>query len=95
MMGVCGLAQFLLQEGDLGLRLLEVCRQTGVRVNASSGARPRVDTGQPRQGDDVEQGGLDVAAPVIGEKQVRTTVVLGQINLEPIALFASPRRCRG
>jgi hypothetical protein len=25
-----------------------------------------VDTGQPRQGDEVEQGGLDVAAPVIG-----------------------------
>ena len=29
----------------------------------------------------MEQGGLDVAAPVIGEKQVRTTVVLGQISL--------------
>ena len=24
------------------------------------------DTGEPRQGNDVEQGGLDVAAPVIG-----------------------------
>jgi hypothetical protein len=29
----------------------------------------------------VEQGRLDVAAPVIGEKQVRTPVVLGQISL--------------
>ena len=50
-------------------------------AKASGGLRPRVDTGEPRQGDDVEQGGLDVAAPVIGEKQVRATVVLGQISL--------------
>jgi hypothetical protein len=37
--------------------------------------RPCVDTGEPCQGDDVEQGGLDVAVPVIGEKQV------GQMSL--------------
>jgi len=29
----------------------------------------------------VEQGGLDVAAPVIGQKQVRTFVVFRQIGL--------------
>ena len=81
MMSVCGLAKFLSQEGDLGLRLLELCRQTGARVKASGGPAPRVDTGEPRQGDDVEQGGPDAAAPVIGEKQVRTTVVLGRISL--------------
>jgi hypothetical protein len=53
----------------------------GMRAKASGGLRPRMDTGEPRQGDDVEQGGLDVAAPVIGEKQVRAAVVLGQISL--------------
>jgi hypothetical protein len=51
------------------------------RVKASGGPSPGVDTGQPRQGDDVEQGGLGVAAPVLGEKQVRATVVLGPISL--------------
>jgi len=50
-------------------------------IKASGGPRPRVDTGEPRQGDDVEQGGLDVAVPVIGEKQVRAIAVLGQISL--------------
>jgi hypothetical protein len=29
----------------------------------------------------VERGGFDVAAPVIGEKQFQTPVVLGQISL--------------
>jgi len=74
-------AEFFAQEGNLGPRLLELCRQTGACVKASGGPRPRVDTGESRQGDDVEQGGFDVAVPVIGEKQVRTTVVLGQISL--------------
>jgi len=36
------------------------------RGRDSGGLSPGVDTGQPRQGDEVEQGGLDVAAPVIG-----------------------------
>ncbi|MCX5653314.1 MAG: hypothetical protein NTY65_01480, partial [Planctomycetota bacterium] len=49
--------EFLTQEGNLGPRLLELCRQTGACVKASGGPRPRVDTGEPRQGDDVEQGG--------------------------------------
>ena len=57
--------EFLTQEGNLGPRLLELCRQTGARVKASGGPLPRVDTGEPRQGDDVDQGGLDVAAPVM------------------------------
>jgi hypothetical protein len=79
-------AEFLTQEGNLGLRPLELCRQTGARAKASGGPRPRVDTGEPRQGDDVEQGHveqgrLDVAAPVTGEKQVRATVVLVRIGL--------------
>jgi hypothetical protein len=33
---------------------------------ARCGPRPRVDTCEPRQGDDVEQGGLGVAVPVTG-----------------------------
>jgi len=58
--------KFLAQEGDLSLRLLELCRQTGAWIKASGGPSPRVDTDEPCQGDDVEQGGLDVAAPVMG-----------------------------
>jgi len=81
MMSVCGLAKFLSQEGDLGLRLLELCRQPGARVKASGGPLPRVDTGEPRQGDDVEQGGPDAAAPAIGEEESWATVVLGRISL--------------
>jgi len=48
--------EFLTQEGNLGLRPLELCRLTGARVKASGGPSPGVDTGEPRQGDDVEQG---------------------------------------
>jgi len=73
--------EFLTQQRDLLARRLQLCRQTGARAKASGSPRPRVDTGEPRQGDDVEQGGLDVAVPGIGEKQVRTTVVFGQISL--------------
>jgi hypothetical protein len=84
--GNCGHAcvfdtEFLTQEGNLGPRLLELCRQTGACVKASGGPRPRVDTGEPRQGDDVEQGGLDVAAPVTEEERVQTFVIFGQISL--------------
>ena len=56
-----------LRDSTLGLIsfLADAC------VKASGGLRPRVDTGQPGQGDDVEQGhveqgGPDVAVPVIG-----------------------------
>lgn len=59
--------EFLSQEGNLGLRLLESCRQAGARVKASGGPTPRVDTGQAGEGEDGEQGGPDAAAPVIGD----------------------------
>ena len=39
-------AEFLAQQGNLGPRLLELCRQAGARVKASGGPAPRVDTGQ-------------------------------------------------
>jgi len=58
--------EFLTQEGNLGPRLLELCRQTCAGVKAPGSPRPRVDTCEPGQGDDVEQGGLDVAVPVTG-----------------------------
>jgi len=61
--------EFLTQEGDLSLRLLELCRRTGARIKASGGPSPRVDTDEPCQGDDAEQDGLDVAARIVCRRE--------------------------
>jgi hypothetical protein len=43
----CGLgAEFLAQQGNLGPRLLELCREADARVKASGGPSPRADTGE-------------------------------------------------
>ena len=45
---------------------LSALRREFSRAPDLHGPLPRVDTGEPRQGDDMEQGGLDVTAPAIG-----------------------------
>jgi len=65
--------------------MMSVCDLGALRPMPTCGHRPAAQGDDVEQGHvergRVEQGGLDVAAPVTGEKQVRTTVVFGQMSL--------------